>query len=382
MKLKTALTASVAGAALFALGAPMVASNAHAGISNGNKNSLTVSGQIVRSILYADDGHTSDVFQLDGGTTSSRFRLVTKAQMNESTTVGGIIEMNIPQPNKFSDAHLGDPNITGTARVANGSLSTRKADISVSHKQFGTVSFGKGDPFTNGATELGQGFGPVAYGVNDVPEAAGFKFYNSTTSAYSSVAASSVFNSFDMISRSVRVGYETPSFAGFKVGTDWIDGSGGDVGAKYSGKFGAFSVDAALGYVAEGGLSTTIDHRIGGSIDIEHDSGLGVAATYIHQGNVSGATQGSSSKGYGAGVSYAAHLYSAGSTHFGVAYYETKDTVSSGDKGKRWRVTASQNFDSVGMDAGLMYSHMSYDDNTSASYDNISTVLFSTRLKF
>lgn len=374
MKLKNALTASVAGAALFALAAPVATSDAKADISNGNKNSLTVSGQIVRSILWADDGTKDDIFQTDGGTTSSRVRWVAKGQLNEATTVGGIIEMNIPQPNA-----MGNSTLTSTTRVADGDWSTRKTDISVAHKQFGTVSFGKGDPFTNGMTENGVGMGALSGGVNNTPTAAGFEFRN-TAGVDQNIAAGDVFTNLDMHSRTVRVGYETPSFAGFSVGADWIDGSGSDFGVKYAGKFGGFAVDAGVGYVAYDGLSTARESRIGGSVGVEHDSGIGAALMYAQDD--AGAAGTDDPEGWGAGLSYAASLYSAGATKFNVTYYSTENTQSNGDEGTRWQAAVLQKFDAVGVDAGLMYSHMSYDDSTATSYDDISTVLFSARLQF
>lgn len=376
MKLKNALTASVAGAALFALAAPVATSDAKADISNGNKNSLTISGQIVRSILWADDGTKDDVFQTDGGTTSSRVRWVAKGQLNEATTVGGIIEMNIPQPNPMGSATLTDAG-RGTG---NGDWATRKTDISVAHKQFGTVSFGKGDPFTNGITENGVGMGVLSGGVNNRPTAAGFVFRNGSTGAATAIEAGDVFTNLDMHSRTVRVGYETPSFAGFSVGADWIDGSGGDVGVKYSGKFGGFAVDAGVGYVAYDGLSTARESRIGGSVGVEHDSGIGAALMYATDD--AGAAGTDDPEGWGAGLSYAAGLYSAGATKFNVTYYSTENTQSNGDEGTSWQAAVLQKFDAVGVDAGLMYTHMSYDDSGATDYDDISTVLFSARMQF
>ena len=52
MNIKTVLKSSVAAAALFAIAAPA----ANAEIKSGNKNSLTMSGEVVRILWHADDG--------------------------------------------------------------------------------------------------------------------------------------------------------------------------------------------------------------------------------------------------------------------------------------------------------------------------------------
>lgn len=377
MNIKNTLAASVAGAALFALAAPMTASNANAGISNGNKNSLVISGQIVRSLLYADDGHKSDVFQTDGGTETSRLRFVVTSQLNESTSVGGIISMDTPLMNDMTTASLDNLPTTRISDTSN--FSTRKDEISITHKRFGTLTFGKGSVATDGTDENGLDMGLLSAGVPTRPTVGAFNFRNSA-GATTSVSAGTVFDDLNPLDRTVRVRYDTPTVAGFTASGDWIDGSAGDVALTYSGKFAGTAIDAIVGYMDKSGIDTTVDSAYGGSVGFEHDSGIGAALTYLKEKTNNTTTLKPSV--YGGGLSYTANLYSGGATKADVTYAEYKDRVTKDDKGKSWQVGLLQNFDSVGMDAGLMYTHFAYSDNTSTNYDGISTVLFSTRLQF
>ena len=75
MDMKTTLKTSVAVGALFALAAPVASGSAEAGFKNQNsKVNLTMGGQIVRSLLHADDGERTQLFNIDGRSTSSRRR--------------------------------------------------------------------------------------------------------------------------------------------------------------------------------------------------------------------------------------------------------------------------------------------------------------------
>jgi predicted regulator of Ras-like GTPase activity (Roadblock/LC7/MglB family) len=61
VNIKTTLKSSVAVAALFAVAAP-VANAADDTLKSGTKNSLTISGQVVRAIYHADDGVSDKTF--------------------------------------------------------------------------------------------------------------------------------------------------------------------------------------------------------------------------------------------------------------------------------------------------------------------------------
>ena len=107
MNIKTTLKSTVAVAALFAVAAPV----ANAEIKSGNKNSLTISGQVVRAIFHADDGMSSKTFQSGGNWTASRVRWIASGKVNENVTAGASIEMNIPISNNEGILRLVSPSL-------------------------------------------------------------------------------------------------------------------------------------------------------------------------------------------------------------------------------------------------------------------------------
>ncbi len=101
MNYKSTLKSSVAAAALFAIAAPVAPSvnAADDTLKSGNKNSLSISGQVVRALYYADDGKNSQFFHSDGGITSTRVRWVAKGTLDENVTMGATCELNSPLSN-------------------------------------------------------------------------------------------------------------------------------------------------------------------------------------------------------------------------------------------------------------------------------------------
>ena len=59
----------------------------------GDKVKLTVSGQVNRGILYADDGEQTDVFHVDNDNSSTRVRFVGEAKPHDNLTIGANIEV-------------------------------------------------------------------------------------------------------------------------------------------------------------------------------------------------------------------------------------------------------------------------------------------------
>ena len=93
VNIKTVLKSSVAAAALFAIAAP-VATTANAAddtFKTGNKNSLTMSGYVSRSLWYGDDGVNEHLFNTGGKTATTRVRWIAKGQINENVSMGSMI---------------------------------------------------------------------------------------------------------------------------------------------------------------------------------------------------------------------------------------------------------------------------------------------------
>ncbi len=240
VNIKTILKSSVAAAALFAMTAPTVAPTAEAGnITSGKKNSLSISGYVTKSLMWADDGDQEQLFILDGATSESRIRWVAKGTLNENVTAGAMIELEIPLSNQQDTATLGG---AGQA-AANDSVSDvtnwgiRHQFVWVYHKKFGKISLGQTNAANNGGAEASlsgtsgidlSGYDTWGEGVRYVETSGG-------VSALSrSVTVGSSLNNLDATSRTDVIRYDMPKFGGLGIAISLNAGGGGEVGAKFS----------------------------------------------------------------------------------------------------------------------------------------------------
>ena len=169
MNIKTTLKASVAAAALFAVAVPV----AEAGtVSNGNGNSVTVSGQINKAWMYVDDGKSESSAIVDNDNSGSRFRILGSGKVNEAVSVGTALEVEFQDnaSNNFQvndtngdGATTGSVNSDGAASLSNSAngnsgfgqtyFNQRRMEAFISHKQFGKISIGQGPTASDGTAE-------------------------------------------------------------------------------------------------------------------------------------------------------------------------------------------------------------------------------------
>ena len=402
MNIKTALKTTVATAALFAVAAPIVIfSPAEAGINNGNKNSLVVNGQIIRQIMFADDGNNSGMFLTDGTSTSSRVRWIASGQATESVQIGGIIELNIPQSNAAGTQSLGTANVAasaggsgslGTAAVTNGANTEsegtdgtwgiRLIDISFQHKTMGKLSIGQGNTASNGKSETSlAGVDSIIYSSVGGALGTGLSFWDSTNNVYTTKKIGSSFQGHDGLSRADRIRYDLPSFAGLSVATSYVAGGAWDVGASYSGKFGGIQVAAGAQYNSTGATSTTQDGTHSASLAVKHDSGLNAEVTWGKQRNDAGQPT-FESQHLGIGLGYIGDFVNLGSTAMQVTWTEAEDAQARGDEATAWNIALAQNLSAVGSQLYLQFEHVSLDDATSTNYDDISMFMAGAKVTF
>jgi hypothetical protein len=377
VNIKTVLKTSVAAAALVAVAAPAVVSSAQAGWESGNKNTVTMSGQIARSLVYQDDGKRSELFNTDGVDTNTRLRWIVSGQATESVTVGGIVEMNMPLSN--STYSLGDG--TGTADSA-GNASTwgmRKTEITFAHKAAGKLSLGQGSSAGDGASTQTLGSWGASMSAQGVGGQGTTKFVDSSTGIATGISVSSANASYDP-GRVDRVRYDTPSFGGLSLSASYGNTNGDSgIGANYGGKFGGIQVAAAAFYLRNDSTAGT-DGAVGGSIAVKHDSGISAHLGYTKEDGVTGAAF--EGKEWHGGIGYAAQLTNLGTTGFAVNYTRSDDTTSAGDEGTVLGVAVNQNISSVGTDVFASYSRVTYDDTSTVNYDDFSAIMVGSMLSF
>jgi len=406
---KTILKSSVAVAALFAVAAPV----ANADIKNGNKNSLTVSGQVVRAIFHADDGTSEKTFQGAGNWTSSRVRWVASGKVNENVSAGATIEMNIPLSNVSGSERLGSPPGSDVAQTDSTAWGIRHEYVWVSHKRLGKLTIGNTSPAADGSSEADfAGTGIFASSDGD-SYGSGIFFMNTSTSSApvsSTVSVGGAVSNFDHISRTDVIRYDSPRFNGLQMRFGAITGGAYDVSANYSGKFGDLRVRARTGYTDTSVTDASRNFILSGSVSVLHDSGL-LATFAAGKENYAGAgSKGSTDYAQAGGkvlgvdtnfngtedphfvyfgIGYNAKIFSPGQTAFYFKWNQTEDAVrvanNDDNEGDSVGFAVVQRFSAIGAQIGLEYMNYSYESksNTTANtFDDVDVISLMTVFAF
>ncbi len=388
------LQTSVAAAALFAFTAAYSApaSAADDSFKTGNKNSLVMSGQVNRAVLYADDGNEGEFFHVDNDNTSTRFRLVGKGKVTAKFSVGMLIEVQI-ESNASNKV-----NIAGhESAIApdGGGFSERKMEAWLAHEDVGKLTLGQGDPASNGTSEVTlSGTDVILYaGIADTAGGQVFRRSNQLDSSQPADGPSigAVWgNQHDGRSRTDRIRYDSPMIAGFVGSVSHIQGDLWDVALRHAGKFGQFKTSAAIAYVdweqvsASSGSGGTKGQQVNGSISVLHDSGLNVTfsgGTRDNDGlDISGASRNSDDHIY-VMLGYIAKLLDVGTTRFAVDYGQANDIDQNDDEITTWGIAAVQNLKDIGTDLYVVYRNHEL-DRTGKDFDDINIVMAGARVKF
>jgi len=387
--MKNVLKTSVAAGALFALAAP-VAGTAHADFKNQNsKVNLTIGGQIVRSLIWADDGEHSQLFHVDGRTTGTRLRYIVSGQLTESIKVGGLIEHDVGQSNDgytFDYGITGDSSTYGTGSTSGATGNDRSSDktsfgirhhfVSFEHKSLGKLSIGQTNTASNGTMETSlTGTGNMT--LTGATMLSKIRFTTGTNGAFTTIGAASSTTTLDGLSRDDVIRYDTPTFAGFKLATSMQDEGTWDVAAWYSGKIAGLSVKVSTHFANTAAGANAKQWGVAGSV--KHDSGLALRANY---GRKTEENSGLKTKAMMVGGSYAAKLSSLGHSIFYVEYYTAEDAQTAGHEMDTFYIGAVQKLDSIGSEIGIVYGNHQLDDTANTDYNDIDSVMFQTKLNF
>jgi hypothetical protein len=402
------LQTSVAAVALFAFAAPFAGPVSAAGntIVNGKSQvKVAITGQVSRVVAVVDDGNTTNIHHGSNQFSGNRVRFIGTAKAWESLTIGTRIEFqfNNRTSNESGNYTMGSAKDEDTGDDTG--IDPRYQDITFAGK-WGKVYVGKGDSASNGTSEVDLsgtilasnpsvadlGFGGSFFIVGNVPD----KLVNGVMVAQPSdpnlqtllekaekpvlgPRASTVFTSFDGLSRTQRVRYDTPSFGGFKVSVGLNQGPRGDAALRYSGSFGGTKVSAAIAWFNTPGKSE-VGNQFSGSGSILHSSGLNAT--------VAGGTQERSGDGDSDAsmmyfkLGYKAKIFGAGSTNFYVNYQNTNDLATQGDDATYWGFGVVQLLKDYATELFAAFSIADFDDSKSNTYENLTTGLVGARVKF
>jgi len=382
VNIKTTLKASVAAAALFAVAVPVAEAGS---ISNGNGNSVTISGQVNKAVLYFDDGKTERAAVVDNDNSGTRFRILGSGKVNEAVSVGTAIEVEF-QDNAANNYSIGDASAsnggTGTDAFGQSTFNQRRAEAYIKHKQFGKISIGQGPTASDGTAETSlSGAGMAAGGgVNFNDAGQSIRTSNQADNVFGTTTWGDKMTNLDGLSRSDRVRYDSPTFAGFQVSGSALSGGAGDVALRYGGKFGGVAVKAAASYVNRASQSTTVDSQWVISAAAEHESGINVRGQFGKTDN--SAALRDDGQIWAVGLGYDASLTSMGTTSFAVGYLVNEDIAVNGDEVTMVDFGIVQHIKDAGTELYAAVTLLEFDDATTTSFEDATSIIAGTRIKF
>ncbi len=239
---------------------------------------FTISGQINRAGLYANDGDTGEWFFVENVNSSSRFRFRGSSKFKSGWRVGLLWEVEM-KSNPSSDVNMDDDSDI-PAKVT---FNERHLDISVGKN--GTVRLGQGDTASNGTSEVDlSGTAVAAYSqVSDV--GGGFEFTENGRGIGVSVKDSR--SNFDGLSRKDRIRFDSPRWQGFFASLSFEGNSEWDLAARYAGNLSGARVAAAAGWADFGNSSDsnggTRTGQFSSSASVLLKSGLNLTVSYAYR---------------------------------------------------------------------------------------------------
>lgn len=352
--------------------APLVAADAYKApqvAQSGNaKVKLTISGQVGRVVSLVDDGFDSDLIHADNATASSRIRIAGQAKLDDSWTAGTDIEL------ETSSASSRTTGI-GSDGGNNFSLSERKVEFWLQHKELGRLWVGQGDTATNVTSEVDLSGTVTLLGYSDVGQSfGGVAFRNKATRA-AGATINAAFNNFDGLHREDRVRYDTPTFGGFQLSASATEGGAADAAVRYGTKIGDTEVAAAIAY-ADNDSRTGFDTQTNGSVSVKFAGGLNVTAA----AGTRDLGPRNSDFWYGK-VGYTAKLAPIGASSFSIDYYKQQDLTVAGADAKAVGAAFVQTIDAWAADLYLGVRNHSYDTPT-ADFKDVFGVITGARIRF
>ncbi len=400
---RKALQTSVAAAALFAFAAPVAgpASASSKTVVNGKSQvHLAITGQLSRVFRITGDGNTPKSHHTTNSFSGNRVRFIGTAKAWDSLTIGTRIEF---QFNNRASNNSGN-NTAGPAldedQGDGAGIDQRSQDITFAGA-WGKIYMGKGDSASNGTSEVDlsgtiiasnpsvadMGFGGSFFLVDNL--AAGASQDPNINAAAAGPRASTVFTSFDGLSRTQRVRYDTPSFGGFKVSVGLNQGPRGDAAIRYSGSFGGTKVSLGMAWSNRDGSTGTTGNQYNGSGSVLHSSGLNLTLAGGTREVEPAPVGRDDPQFFYVKLGYKAKLSDVGTTNFFVNYQQTDDLDAEGDDATYWGFGVVQILKDYATELYATFSVVSLDDltdtavsPTAGSFDDLTTGLVGARVKF
>lgn len=342
--------------------------------SSSDTVGLRIYGQVNRGVLFANDGHNKEAFNVDNDHSSTRLGLVGEAKPREDLTIGANIEV---QMESNSSAAV---NQAQNAPGGGVTFTERKLEVYAKSGHFGAIWAGQGSTASDGTAESDLSGTAVAGRANFGEFGGGLSFATSGTGAIAgNPTVGTVFSNMDGLSRNDRLRYDAPNIHGLALATSWIDGGQWDFGARYSRDFAGNKFAAGLGYANPSGASATISDQVSASASFLLGSGWNVSISAGQRG-LKAAGRSDPDFVYGK-LGYRAKWSPLGRSNFAVDYGQVNDLALNGDEAKMYGAQFVQNLDGFGLELYLSYRNYSL-ERRGANFDDIDVALGGARVKF
>ncbi|RLC02947.1 MAG: hypothetical protein DRH90_12525 [Deltaproteobacteria bacterium] len=325
---------------------------------------VKLSGQINRAVMWADNGEDSEVFNVDNGNSSTRFRLTGSEEVNDSVKVGVVWE------NEFVSNGSGNVDI-GQENDGTSDFNERKMEAYFV-MPFGKVSIGQGDGAGNGTSEEDlSGTSVIMYSsVGDTSGSINFRDDDDNKIA----TIGSTRTNFDGLSRNDRVRYDTPKFRGATLSVSGTNGDAYELAARYSGDFDSLGkITAAIAYVDANKRKDPEWTQIGGSVSWLHTSGINLT---VSSGSRDIDNTGRDPVNYYGKLGYKFDIHA-----IAVEYGVTEDLDQNKDKSKNYGLAYVMK-PWNGVEFYGTYRIFELDRDDTSNIEDIQQVMIGTRVKF
>jgi hypothetical protein len=343
-------------------------------IRSGKKDtSLSISGQVNRMVFYADNGDQARWFHADNDLSSTRVRFVGKSKLDDVWAAGTNIEVQF-ESNSTADVTI-DQN---TAVAASNSFTERKLELWFSNKDLGKLTLGQGPSASDGSVETDLSGTTAISSSNLITLGDSLAFrVTGTRGTASGVTVGDMFSNQDGLSRDDRLRYDTPTFAGTKLSTSWVDGDEWDVAARYGRKFDGTEMAFAASYWD----ASPTSQKTGFGLSASVKAPFGTSLTGSYSSEDLEATGRDDEKFWHVKLGHDFKMTDLGGTAVSINYADTEDQGANNREGTFYSLAAVQKISKLSTD---LYAIIGvYDaDIPAIQTENITVGGFGARIKF
>jgi hypothetical protein len=242
-------------------------------VRKGNRRvSLTLSGQVTRSLLYWNDGDQQDVYSVDNGLNTSRFRFTGSATVVPGYKAGFLFEMDLRiGARSLQVTQIDDDGFSGSGGILGGSalgdgiggagdsvIAIRQAAWWVDSTRWGKVTVGRLNTATSGISTIDLSNAGVIITSEPGEFQGAFLLRNGLGimgSAWNlqcggpSAAGPYATDCWEHgPSRRDAIRYDTPTIWGVTASASFGEDDFYDAALRYAGEIGSFRVAAGVGY--------------------------------------------------------------------------------------------------------------------------------------